>query len=120
MRQMMDIETQVQQLDNMTVSGQIMEALDKFYHPDLITREGNKDQVKGKEAHRQKLESFFEDITKVNDISLHSYAVGQDVSMSEFTFDLQKKDGSRILWNEILRRKWNDGQVIDERYYTAE
>ncbi len=39
--------------------------------------------------------------------------------MSEYTFDLTKTDGTPILWNEVLRREWRDGLVINERYYTA-
>ena len=115
----MSIEKRVQKLDEMTAAGQILEALEEYYHPELTTREGNDDEIKSKEAHRKKLETFFSEIEKVNRIELHSSAVGGDVSMSEFTFDMVKKDGDRILWNEILRRQWKDGLVIDERYYTA-
>lgn len=25
-----------------------------------------------------------------------------------------------IVWNEILRRKWKNGRVVSERYYTAQ
>lgn len=115
----MNIEERVQKLDEMTAAGQILEALEEFYHPELTTREGNGDEVTSKEAHREKLETFFSGIEKVNGIEFHSSAVGDGVSMSEFTFDMVKKDGDRILWNEILRRRWKDGLVIDERYYTA-
>ena len=115
----MNIKKRVQKLDEMTAAGQILEALDEFYHPELTTREGNDGEVKSKEAHRKKLEAFFSEIEKVNSIELHSSAVGDNVSMSEFTFDMVKKDGGRILWNEILRRQWKDGLVINERYYTA-
>ncbi len=45
--------------------------------------------------------------------------MGDNVTMSEFTFDLTQTDGIRILWNEVLRRRWQDGLVINERYYTA-
>ena len=116
----MDLTNQVTELDRLTANGKIMEALDKFYHPDVVTREGNGEELKGKDNHKKKLEAFFSDIESVNDITLHSYAIGDNVSLSEFTFDMVKSDGSRILWNEVLRRKWQDGLVIDERYYTAE
>ena len=67
----------------------------------------------------EKLKEFFQGIGSVNEIALHSQTVGDDVTMSEFTFDLTQTDGTPILWNEVLKRKWQDGLVIVERYYTA-
>ncbi|MTI88576.1 MAG: nuclear transport factor 2 family protein [Balneolaceae bacterium] len=115
----MDLYTRVLELDRLTSSGRFMEALEKFYHPDVTTREGNQVPVISREAHQVKLISFFSNIERVNRITLHRVAVGNDVTMSEYTFDLQNKEGHRILWNEVLRRRWKNGLVIDERYYTA-
>jgi hypothetical protein len=42
------------------------------------------------------------------------------VSASEFTFDFDMKDGSKIYWLEIIRRVWNaEGKVIQEEYFNA-
>ena len=68
---------------------------------------------------KKSCKTFSKGSASVNGITLHSQTVGDGVTMSEFTFDLTQSDGSPILWNEILRRKWKDGLVIDERYYTA-
>jgi len=27
------------------------------------------------------------------------------------------KDGSKILWHEILKREWKDGKVVKESYF---
>jgi hypothetical protein len=40
--------------------------------------------------------------------------------MSEMSFEYTFLDGSHLRWNEILRRIWLDGKVIDERYYIGE
>jgi hypothetical protein len=34
------------------------------------------------------------------------------------TFNLTTNNGP-ILWNEVLRRRWQNGKVVSERYYTA-
>lgn len=115
----MNLKEKVQALDQMILDGQILPVVDQYFHRDVQTQEGNDAPVVGKAAHRQKLEHFFANIGAVNGIQLHSQAIGEDVTMSEFTFDLTQKDGNKILWNEVLRRKWQDGQVIHERYYTA-
>ncbi len=111
----------VQALDQMVVDGKILDAVEKYFAENVITTEGNGEPSKGKAAKIAGLKAFFAEIATVNSIKLHAQGVDETgmVTFSEFTFDLQKADGSRILWNEILRRKWAAGQVTDERYYTA-
>ena len=113
-------KAQVEALDRMVLKGKILEAIDAFFHPDVVTQEGNGAITNGLANKKEKLTEFFAGIASVNAITLHSHASRGDVSMSEYTFDLTRKDGTPILWNEILRRKWKDGLVIDERYYTAD
>lgn len=68
-----------------------------------------------------KMEGFAGSIAKVNGITLHHSLVEGNVSASEFTFDFDMKDGSKIYWHEIIRRIWNDqGQVVQEEYFNAE
>lgn len=115
-----NLKEKVDALDSQILNGDILGAVEKFFHPDVETREGNSEEVtSGKEAKKAQLEAFFAGISNVNAIELHSSAANGDVTMSEFTFDLSRTDGSRILWNEILHRRWRDGQVVSERYYTA-
>ncbi|MEI6410199.1 MAG: hypothetical protein WCR52_12505 [Bacteroidota bacterium] len=111
----------VQALDNMVVNGQILEAVEKFFADAVETSEGNNEPSHGKAAKIAGLQAFFADIAAVNSIKLHAQGADEakQTTLSEYTFDLQKKDGSRILWNEVLRRKWSNGLVINERYYTA-
>jgi hypothetical protein len=115
----MDLKSKVTELDNMIVKGQILEAVEKFFHPNVTSMEGNEGLIEGKANKLDHLKGFFSTISAVNGITLHNQSVGDNVTMSEFTFDLQQADGNRILWNEVLRRKWQDGLVTDERYYTA-
>ncbi|CAN0567092.1 unnamed protein product [Laminaria digitata] len=115
-----DISSKAAALDKMVAEGNILEAVELFFHPKAITQEGNAtDLIEGKAAKIEHLKTFFAGIGSVNAINLHSTTVGDNVSMSEFTFDLTQKDGTAILWNEVLRRNWEDGLVIHERYYTA-
>ncbi len=117
--QLVNVKERVEALDNLVLEGKIMDAVEAFFHPDVITLEGDGTETKGLNVKKEKLQEFFAGISSVNEIKLHSQAVGDDVTMSEFTFDLTQTDGGAILWNEVLRRKWTDGLVIDERYYTA-
>ena len=43
--------------------------------------------------------------------------VGDNVSMSEWTFKMTAGDGAPIVWNEVLVRAWRDGLIVSEKYY---
>ncbi|MGI9544970.1 MAG: nuclear transport factor 2 family protein [Cyclobacteriaceae bacterium] len=117
--QVVNLKERVKALDQQVLEGKILEAVEAFFHPDVVTKEGNGSETHGLAEIQEKLQNFFQGISSVNEIRLHSQTVGDEVTMSEFTFDLTQTDGSPILWNEVLRRKWKDGLVINERYYTA-
>lgn len=115
----MSLQTLESELNRVTAAGNILEALDGYYADDCTFQEGNLPARIGKQAQRQHLEAFFKTLKKFNSATLHSAAVGDDVTLSEWTFDMAGPDGP-IVWNEILRRCWKDGKVVSERYYTAQ
>jgi ketosteroid isomerase-like protein len=112
----------IKQLDDeinaLTSAGKILEALDQYYSRDCSFQEGNQPPRMGRAADREFLEKFLGSLKKFNGATLHSQGVGTDVTLTEWTFDLEGPDGP-ILWNEILRRQWKDGKVTSERFYTA-
>lgn len=115
MSNLLELETE---LNALTSEGKILEALDKFYSDDCTFQEGNNPVRVGKAADRAFLEGFFASLKKFNSATLHAQAVGDNVTLSEWTFDMVGADGP-ILWNEVLRRQWKDGKVVSERFYTA-
>ncbi|WP_420575802.1 hypothetical protein [Ekhidna sp.] len=107
----------VSEMDNMVLRGEIPQAVAKFFSNSAHTKDVDGSETATKEEAIQKLTGFVGAIAKVNEISLLNSSVGQDVSMSEFRFHFQMEDGSEINWHEVIRRKWKDGQVIDETYF---
>lgn len=64
-----------------------------------------------------KMQSFAGAIAKVNSITLHHASLTGSVSFAEFTFDFDMADGSKIVWHEILRSIWENGLIVEERYF---
>lgn len=54
-------------------------------------------------------------VKAVNALTLHGQSIGDGITMSEWTFDLTTDNGP-VLWNDVLRRRWQNGKVISERY----
>ncbi len=117
----MNIENQVQKMDAMVAQGDIVNAVKTFFAEDAATSDYGAATTAGKAAMVAKMEGFLGGIAKVNGITLHHTLVGDGVTASEFTFDFDMKDGSKIYWHEIIRRVWNaDGLVVQEEYFNAE
>jgi len=113
----MKAETLNNDLDALVSKGDMITAVRSHFADDVVTIDHDGTVVKGKPGHIAKMEGFLGAIAKVNSITLHASAVNGNISFSEFTFDFNMKDGSKILWHEILRREWNNGKVASEQYF---
>jgi hypothetical protein len=117
----MNIKEQVQKMDTIVSQGAIVDAVKGFFADDAITSDYGNGGTNGKSEMIAKMEGFAGAIAAVNGITHHHSIVDGNVSASEFTFDFNMKDGSKIYWHEIIRRIWNDeGKVTHEEYFNAE
>lgn len=117
---MNNLINQVQEMDSMVTKGAIVDAVKTFFADTANTSDYGNVTTSGKDQMVEKMEGFVGAIAKVNGITHHHTLVGDHISASEFTFDFDMKDGSKILWHEVIRRIWNDeGKVIAEEYFEA-
>ena len=105
--------------NQMVKNGQIVEATEKYFAPTAKTIDFDGTITHGKTEMLHKMQAFAQAIAKVNRIQLHHTALGENTSFAEFTFDFEMKDGSHILWHEIVRSLWKNGQIIEEQYFKA-
>lgn len=113
----MELSTVVSQMDEMVLKGQILDAVEMYFGDHAVTKDFDGTITNSKSEMLEKMTGFFNSIETVNGIKLHQAAVSGNVSLSEYTFDFDMKDGSKVLWHEIIRRTWQDGKVIDEQYF---
>ncbi|MBC9798449.1 hypothetical protein [Sinomicrobium weinanense] len=99
--------------------GQIVEATEKYFAPKARTIDFDGTITNNKSEMLTKMQGFANTIAKVNGITLHYTSLNGNVSFSEFTFDFDMKDGSKILWHEILRTVWQNGQIVEEQYFKS-
>jgi hypothetical protein len=97
--------------------GDMISAINEFFADHSVTIDHTGVTLGSKKEHLAKMEGFLGGIAKVNGITKHSELAGEDISFSEYTFDFDMKDGSKILWHEILLRNWENGKVIKESYF---
>lgn len=116
---MEDLKALETKLNARIAKGEMVEAVGEFYADNCVYQEGNQPpRTAGKKGQEEYLTNFFKTVKAVNGLTLHSQTIGDGVTMSEWTFDLSTTGGP-ILWNEVLRRRWENGKVVSERFYTA-
>lgn len=103
--------------NDLILKGQIVEATERFFASNVTTLDFDGTATQGKAQMVQKMEGFAGAIAAVKEITLHHAAVGEGVTFAEFTFHFDMKDGSEILWHEIIRTVWEDGLVVNEQYF---
>ncbi len=105
------------EMDGMVLKGEIPQAVDKFFADNAQTKDVDGGTTSTKQEAIDKLTGFVGSIAAVKEITLlHSAATG-NVSMSEFLFNFDMKDGSEIKWHEVIRRVWENDKVVDEQYF---
>lgn len=103
----------------LTKQGKILDSIDQFYAADCVFTEPDGSRRSSKKDERAHLEKFFAGLKSFDGATLHRQAIGDNTSMSEWTFKMTGGDGKPIVWNEVLVRGWRDGMITSEKYYQA-
>jgi len=117
----MNIKQTATEMDALVKQGAIVDAVTQFFADEAATSDYGGGATTKKSEMIAKMEGFTGSIAQVNGITHHHTIVDNNVSASEFTFDFDMKDGSKIYWHEIIRRVWNEeGKVVQEEYFNAQ
>lgn len=112
-----NLQNLVKELNSMILAGQLVDAAEKFYAPTVNTIEYDGSVTEGKPAMMKKLADFVGSIQKVKKIELLRSVAGGNASFSEYILDFDMKDGSNVYLHEIIRALWEDGKIVEERYF---
>lgn len=105
------------QLNQMILAGELLPAFERFYAEDAVMQENLDPPTVGKEANRARELQFIANAEQVHEVSLLGSVVGDDLSYSEWIFDITFKGGFRVRTTQVAARRWRDGLVIHERFY---
>src|SRR3954465_8699478 len=88
----LQIENSLQELNNMVLSGNALEALEKFYHDDVSMQENNNPPTVSKEANRQREKEFFDSLTEFRGAEVKGLGVGDNLSFVIWNYDYTHKE----------------------------
>ena len=112
----MKLQQLAEALDAQILKGDIVGAFEKFAAENCVTKSNPQDITKTKSQKLEILGWFFSNIAATNRIERLAFQVGDNTSESQFVFEFVTKQGQPLISNEVIRRTWADGKVVEEQY----
>ncbi|MBU6340485.1 MAG: DUF4332 domain-containing protein [Bacteroidetes bacterium] len=112
----MELKQLLEAVDNQVLAGDIIGAFDQFAADHCITMSTPQDKTSSKAQKMDALRWFFENIESINRIERTATQIIGNVTESEFVFDFTARQGNPMSYQEVIRRVWENGQIIEEHY----
>jgi ketosteroid isomerase-like protein len=110
---------QIKDMYAMIQAGQSMEALEKYYHDDVVVIDGTSPPRHGKAEQRKAVEQWFGMVKDFHGSGVNAITANEETGMtsveswSEITF----QPGNRVKMEEVGVQKWEGGKIVHERFY---
>ncbi len=119
--QVVNIETlseRVNQLTEMILQGQILDAFEKYYAEDVTMQENELDVTIGKDACRENEKAFVNNITEFRGANVLNTIISDNISVVEWEFDFTHAQWGIRKYRQVAVQRWNEeGQIINEKFY---
>jgi hypothetical protein len=109
----------INNLNDMVLQGNAMEAFEKYYAENVIMQENNDLPVVGKQANRERELDFFNQITDFRGARPLQVAVGENLTMVVWHFDYTHKAWGEKNYTQVAVQEWDGDQIIKETFYYA-
>ena len=109
-----------QKLCAMMGEGKTMEAFEELYHENVVVTEmPTGEKREGKEAQRQAIQQWYGMVKEAHGGGVDSITSNEDAGITtvESWMDITFQNGARTKMSEVAVQKWQDGQIIDEKFY---
>ncbi len=113
----MNLKDLVGDLNSMILKGQIMEAIEKYYHEDVVMQENEQTPTAGKAANREREKEWLSNVIEFRGAEVKAVIVGDNVTMVEWFFDYTHKEWGKKTYHQVAVQRWKDGKIIHERFY---
>lgn len=106
-------------LQNMVVTGQLMEAFEKYYGENCTLVEATGDSISGKDQARQHEMEFLGKIQEFHGAGINKITSNEEdaTTMTESWMDVTFKGGPRVKMEQVAVKQWEGDHVVHERFY---
>jgi len=114
-----EIETSLNELNRLVLSGNTMEAFDKFYHDEVVMQENEFPPTASKLANRQRELDFFINISEFRGAEVRGIGIGDHISFVIWNYDYSHKQWGERKYTQVSIQHWKDGKIIKEKFVYA-
>ena len=116
---MSSIRKKVDDLNHQILNGQILPAFEQYYAEDVVMTDQGQPPRTGKSVNREYEEAFVNGLTEFRGAEVKSVAVDEQANKAfvEWHFDFTHKDYGDQKYDQVAVQTWDDGQIVEERFY---
>jgi ketosteroid isomerase-like protein len=109
----------IQDMYQMIDQGKAFEALEQYYHDDVVVIDGNEPPREGKAAQRKALQDWFGMVKEMHGGGTTGISANEatGTTMVESWTEITMQDGNRFKMEEVGVQKWKGDKIVHERFY---
>lgn len=97
--------------------GRILDAINEFYAEDAVMQDNALPPTVGREANLEREREFLSTVKEWQRFDGTAKGVGENVTFYETVMGWVATDGTPVHVKQVVVAIWQDGQIIQERYY---
>jgi hypothetical protein len=113
-----DLRNKIDELNQMILQGEILEAFDKFYSRDIVMEEEG-EKREGWEANREYEEQFVNGLTEFRGADVLAVGVDEEnqKTLVEWYFDFTLEGVGDLEFKQVAIQTWDNGKIVNEKFY---
>lgn len=95
-----------------------LEAIDQFYHPDIISQDNDKKATVGTESLRHEVRQFIANV-QIHKIELVSLVIENNLSVTNWYYSFTHKQYGSFDQHQFSIQRWNGNKIVQEHHMYA-
>ncbi len=113
---MVNFTEKVKEFNSLVQQCKFLEAVDKFYSQDIISRDNVNEATIGMADFRKAVENFISN-SEVEKLELLSTIVEENLSVAHWHYIFTNKTFGKLDYKQISVQRWKDGKIIQENHF---
>ena len=104
-------------LNSLVLSGNLIDASEKYYDDEVVMQENATPPTVGKHANHQRELTFLGNILEFRNAKVLGVAAGENISYVTWYFDYTHKEWGVRNYTQVSVQHWKDGKIVKEQFY---
>jgi hypothetical protein len=111
------IKQKLEDLNQLVISGRLLDAFEKYYHEDVEMQENELAPVKGKDVNRKREQEFLSNIVEFRRAQVRNVAVTDNTSFVIWSYDYTHKEWGVKNYTQVSVQTWKDDKIVKEQFF---